>query len=300
MKRSICVLLFLVSVVGVEAAAQPLPGLQSFDPANVPAGWTASDDGLSGTGHTVGWFFVLEEPVVLSHLGMFDLGADGIPSAFHVGLWQGSEVTGTPTELLSSVTIPAGVEGELLGDWRIAPVEPIVLDPGAYTIGAAQLPPPEASQTPLPSPPVPDEWAGLIEGIYGEVSYQPVDEETYLSDPGAYLDPIVITLGPLVIEIPPLVEQIPFQPREQFFWNTEEVVFNGLDYSVLGFDPRLDAGLSSPAISLDGGFTCPDSYYLVSGSFIGPNLFFAPIPEPTAALLGAFAVLATGLLRRRP
>lgn len=108
-----------------------------------------------GVRKTQGWVFDVLEPVVLTHLGMYDASKDGLESSVVVGLWEQSSTK----PLAVSVVAP---DATLDGSWRTAkpmfanvqydandPLsifgpgtvrevveESILLQPGRYTIGA--------------------------------------------------------------------------------------------------------------------------------------------------------------------
>jgi hypothetical protein len=79
---------------------------------------------------SVGWQFDVLSPVMVTGLGWFDEGGDGLVTAHMVGVWDG---TGT---LLTSVLVPAGTAASLDGQFRTVGITPIVLGVGTgYIVG---------------------------------------------------------------------------------------------------------------------------------------------------------------------
>ncbi len=81
-----------------------------------------------------GWNFWLLEPVVVTGVGWYDVGRDGLLNSHEIGLWQGSlyDYTG----LVFSATVPAGTVAPLEGDWRKVDFNvSLTLKPGFYVVG---------------------------------------------------------------------------------------------------------------------------------------------------------------------
>ncbi len=113
--------MFLIVGVAAPAAASSAPAI-TFNEAT----------GVSGNNQnqTVGWQFDVMTPVVVSGLGWFDEGANGLGTAHTVGIWAPN---GT---LLTSVVVPAGTAAPLDGQYRIADIPDIMLPVGTgYIIG---------------------------------------------------------------------------------------------------------------------------------------------------------------------
>jgi hypothetical protein len=98
-----------------------------------------------------------------------------------------------------------------------------------------------------------------------------------------------------------LIGAAPMEPTtdRRFYWNFDTA--NPLtDPSAIPFDPRVDVSFSAPLTSSEGGFMAPSMAVLVTGAYIGPNIFFAPqVPEPgTMGLMmvaiGGFLTIAKG------
>jgi hypothetical protein len=92
---------------------------------------------IGGENDTTGAGFSVSSSIVISGLGIFDAGANGLEYSTQVGLWTSS---GT---LLASVTVDnsgntvASTSG--LGDWLEEDITPVTLDPGSYVLGAYYL-----------------------------------------------------------------------------------------------------------------------------------------------------------------
>lgn len=86
---------------------------------------------------TVGYGFRTPlEPLLVTHLGVWDQDQDGLDSAVDVALWT---ISG---DLLRELTIAAGAASPLRGDFRYEPLSvPFTLQPNTdYVLGAYQLP----------------------------------------------------------------------------------------------------------------------------------------------------------------
>jgi hypothetical protein len=78
----------------------------------------------------VGWQFDVLSSLTLDGLGWFDAGQNGMAMAHPIGIWAPD---GT---LLGSVTVPSGTSAALDGQFRMVPVAPFQLSPGAgYIVG---------------------------------------------------------------------------------------------------------------------------------------------------------------------
>ena len=126
--------LCLLHLCGLAAAStDSIPAL-NFDHAN-PVGGTVFPRGeiWSPTG-THGHDFLVTEAVRLTHLSIYDDGADGLLGSYRIGLWGpgGSRDDG----LIVEAEVASGSDAELSGSWRLADVPDIVLEPGNYTVGA--------------------------------------------------------------------------------------------------------------------------------------------------------------------
>jgi hypothetical protein len=89
----------------------------------------------SGNGWTVGnvtrgYTIDVTQPFAISALGVFDSGGEPLFDNHIVSVWNAG---GT---LIASVTVPAGTGGELVNQFSYAPITPLILNDGNYTIGA--------------------------------------------------------------------------------------------------------------------------------------------------------------------
>lgn len=121
--RAVTLLMTMLLIVGlaVPATAGSAPAI-TFDEAT----------GVSGTNNnqTVGWQFDVVSPVVVTGLGWFDQGGNGLGTAHTVGIW------GPSGTLLTSVVVPAGTGAPLDGQYRIVDIPDIYLPIGTgYIIG---------------------------------------------------------------------------------------------------------------------------------------------------------------------
>jgi hypothetical protein len=89
---------------------------------------------------THGYSFTALDDLIATDLGIFDLDlgtnvvGDGLTESHTVGLWKAD---GT---LLSSVLVPAGTAGTLVGGFRYESITPVLLEAGAtFVVGAHYL-----------------------------------------------------------------------------------------------------------------------------------------------------------------
>jgi hypothetical protein len=89
------------------------------------------------TNAVYGWTFQLLQPVVVTGVGWYDQGQDGLMNPHEVGLWQGSYYN--YTGLVFSATVPAGTAAPLNGDWREIDFNvSLTLQPGYYALAGAR------------------------------------------------------------------------------------------------------------------------------------------------------------------
>ncbi len=110
--------------------------------ADTPAfslGTVLPDQPLSSPS-TRGWQFGrggTPNSILVTQLGVFDSGGDGLVNAHQIGLWHADpgNLTGT---LLASATVPAGTEAPLIGGYRWVSVSPVPLPFSLqpYNVGA--------------------------------------------------------------------------------------------------------------------------------------------------------------------
>jgi len=80
---------------------------------------------------TIGWEFSVNQAITVTHLGLFDLGQDGLAESHTIGVWS---ITGGGP--LFQATLPAGNATLLDGKFRYVPIADFTLQPGSYVIGA--------------------------------------------------------------------------------------------------------------------------------------------------------------------
>lgn len=91
-----------------------------------------SDIGWPVAGSNHGWQFTVNEPIVVTHLGLFDeYTADGFEIEHPIGIWRLSD-----SELLASGTMSVGTVDPLLDDFRYIDIPDIALSVAVdYVIG---------------------------------------------------------------------------------------------------------------------------------------------------------------------
>jgi hypothetical protein len=126
-RAAIAALAFLLPAAGPALASPALVDFQT-------AGYQNSN---SSQQRTLGWIFTALDDIAVTHLGVWDLGTDGLVASHQVGIWNS---LGT---LLGTTTVQAGTASAVFGapaaggSFRYEAVAPIVLSAGAtYTIGA--------------------------------------------------------------------------------------------------------------------------------------------------------------------
>lgn len=106
---------FCIPVI-VMALASPLAL------GDVAIGVSSGGGGTPGGGTNHGWeFTVNEEGLILTHLGLFDLGDDGLIHEHPIGVFD------LHANLLTSGTMPAGTGAPLLDHFRYIDVENLAL-----------------------------------------------------------------------------------------------------------------------------------------------------------------------------
>ncbi len=96
-------------------------------------GVTTSTDGVfvdTGT-WTLGYSFLVNSPITVTALAVFDAGADGLNVSHAVGIWNDSGV------LLASTTVAAGTVAPIVDGYRYAPISGLSLTAGeTYYVGS--------------------------------------------------------------------------------------------------------------------------------------------------------------------
>ena len=107
--------------------------------SSVPAfTFTTTTDLDGGDRRTQGWMFGVSSSILVTDLGVFDDGSDGLGEAHDVGLWACSSAACTSGSLLVNATVAAGTSPSLVNSFRyVSLLSPVTLTPGDYVIGAA-------------------------------------------------------------------------------------------------------------------------------------------------------------------
>jgi hypothetical protein len=140
MKRALWVLP-LILLAGLKSVAQATP---------IPiVDFTGGTVGLEGAplGATRGFAFAVTSPLVISALGAWDEGANGLGEAHTVSLWTNAgELIASTIVNNSSTPIGSTNSG---GDWRFTNIAPLPLGAGTYVVGETNSP---GSPDPLREP----------------------------------------------------------------------------------------------------------------------------------------------------
>lgn len=94
------------------------------------SGWTGGSDIYATFDLTAGWRFSLSEPVLVTMLGMYDTGSDGLVESHNVAIWDDSG-----SNILAQVTVPSNFMPGQDWYWEALPGGPVLLSPGTYVIG---------------------------------------------------------------------------------------------------------------------------------------------------------------------
>jgi hypothetical protein len=109
--------------MSVSSHAVPIPAA-SFTSGPTTTGHAGS----SSTTH--GWLFSTNSDFLVTALGYYDDGQDGLAEVHAVGIFD------SIGNLLVSTTVPSGLTGTLVGQFRYEPITPFLLSGGqTYTIG---------------------------------------------------------------------------------------------------------------------------------------------------------------------
>jgi hypothetical protein len=90
---------------------------------------TTSGAQFSSGNSTKGWAFTISSPVLVTQLGLWDQGNNGLNASHVVTIWTS---TGT---LMAQTTIPSGTGATLIDGFRYVSITSILLPAGSYTIG---------------------------------------------------------------------------------------------------------------------------------------------------------------------
>jgi hypothetical protein len=145
-----------------------------------------------GSNITLGWGFSLTSAVTVTDLGYFD-GDAGLTDPHPVGIWN------SLGDLIAEATVPAGSTATLMSGFRFVSITPVVLNPGAYSIGGyADSTSPDEFRFEVPSV---ETVAGLSFGqdnLYTQADSlaQPTSQADVLSQ-GGYFGPDFLVSGPV-------------------------------------------------------------------------------------------------------
>jgi protein with PEP-CTERM/exosortase system signal len=90
---------------------------------------TTSGAQFSSERSTKGWAFTINSPVLVTQLGLWDQGNNGLNASHVVSIWTS---TGT---LMAQTTIPLGTGATLIDGFRYVSITSVLLPAGSYTIG---------------------------------------------------------------------------------------------------------------------------------------------------------------------
>jgi hypothetical protein len=99
--------------------------------AQVGAYTVTGNGGFVGDGNNfvLGSEFTIANPVLVTGLGWWDFGGDGLAIAHPVAIWRVSD----QAQLITG-TVAAGTGGALIGGFRYTPIVPVLLLPGDYAV----------------------------------------------------------------------------------------------------------------------------------------------------------------------
>jgi PEP-CTERM motif len=92
---------------------------------------------FGGAGGSGGFSFNVASPTVVSGLGFFDVGANGLINSHQVGLWTGNGTLLATALISNSANVVPSASG--IGEWLEVNIAPLTLGPGSYVLGAFYL-----------------------------------------------------------------------------------------------------------------------------------------------------------------
>lgn len=101
--------------------------------ADIPAVTLDNTTGLAlaNPPFTLGWHFLVNTPITVTQVGVFDDNQNGLVVSYPVGIWD------SVGNLLGSTTVASGTSDPLINQFRYHPIAPISLSAGqTYHIGA--------------------------------------------------------------------------------------------------------------------------------------------------------------------
>ena len=125
MRKAVVLIVALAGCLVCVAPAQA--STIALTPSNV------SSDAEPGFSVTTGFAFDLTTTFIVTDLGYWDDGSNGLASSHEVGIFSSS---GT---LLTSAVVPSGTVGVLDTGYRFQSITPFFLAPGSYVIGGASI-----------------------------------------------------------------------------------------------------------------------------------------------------------------
>ena len=125
-----CIHVGLVFLVAGAATSKALAG--TIPLLDITGG--EADPVTEGGNATEGFAFDVASSTVISGLGIFDAGSNGLINAHEVGLWTSTGTLLTSATVDNSANVVASASS--LGDWLETPITPLALTPGSYVLGA--------------------------------------------------------------------------------------------------------------------------------------------------------------------
>lgn len=117
---------FTIVLLGLTASQPSTAASIAVEPGS--GGFESADYGIANI--TLGWGFDLTAPLTVIDLGYYDGGDAGLIDPHPVGVWDSAG------DLLATATVPSGTAATLMSGFRFVPIAPLLLSPGAFTIGA--------------------------------------------------------------------------------------------------------------------------------------------------------------------
>jgi hypothetical protein len=96
--------------------------------------WPSGQAGVQAFSGSIGMDFVVNQPVNVTSLGVFDHLGDGFSSTLTTTIWDLSTGTAVPG---ATMTFSGGDPGTLVGSARLKPIGPITLPPGSYSVASS-------------------------------------------------------------------------------------------------------------------------------------------------------------------
>ncbi|MEX2186308.1 MAG: hypothetical protein WD875_05925, partial [Pirellulales bacterium] len=96
--------------------------------------WPAGQAGAQAYSGSIGMDFVVNQPIDVTSLGVFDHLGDGISGTLTATIWDLGTSAAVPG---ATMTFTSGDPGTLVGSARLKPITPITLPPGSYSIASS-------------------------------------------------------------------------------------------------------------------------------------------------------------------